>query len=227
MVGNAWTDKLDICKTCGKEVAASAKKCPHCGESYPAQYRANLNKKVFKWAAYSFCGLIALSIFVEAINHMVEQDPVASTTSESVRESGLDAGYANIRVLSDEMLQQLKTAAITKGQSPADLYPANGPIAFIQLPVQSLNIEQLEEVYPLLCEKTVRAQPEMWQTFTDIRILNKFSYAGFSFDLYSACQYPNKRMVELVGSTQIGKWSAEIPFELASTMNTIGYGAYQ
>lgn len=66
--------KLNVCKVCGKEIASSAKSCPHCGAK---------NKKPFykKWWVWVIAGIIVAGMSSQDSENV--QTPTVSETVES------------------------------------------------------------------------------------------------------------------------------------------------
>jgi len=57
-------DQLTSCKTCSKEVAKSASKCPHCG----AKLKAEFFEKVLIFIGASFVAIIIYTFLVAAVS---------------------------------------------------------------------------------------------------------------------------------------------------------------
>jgi len=77
----------DVCKSCGKEVATSARKCPHCGQPAPAKSRSTTNKKILTGAAIAFV-LIGLIAGLGSSG--------TSKSTEAVFNSGVDGSVAQV-----------------------------------------------------------------------------------------------------------------------------------
>ena len=146
----------------------------------------------------------------------------ATETATQAPEEGLAAGFASVRVLDNTTLEALKLEAIGKGQDPGYMYPEQGPIALVTLPVNTLDSQSIKAVLPLLCEVTADKNPDRWAAYTQVRILNRHSYIGFLIDDWKQGCADNR-----VDRSVVGQWEAQFPWKLAKPVDSIGYGTYK
>ena len=153
-------------------------------------------------------------------------------TPSAIADEGLTRGFMAVRVLEDRLLDALRFEALAAGRDPGDLYPGAGPIALAVVPVARLNVAEVFAVLPLLCEATVRRDPEQWSQYSQVRFLNRHAYTGYLFtDLSESCTRlragDDPLQVTLLGDRiVIGEWDARYLWRLATPIGPIGYGGY-
>jgi len=197
------------------------------GEKTPFYYI----KKILKWAAISLTVLFALAFIAsqapkeEAKTEMPTkiEDSAAAKVEAVKKEDGFSGGFANIRVLDDAMLDQVKIQALAAGKNPASLYPGNGPMAIIVLPIHGFNLGDIQNLAKLICPVTFDKDPESWREYSDVLILNRHAYAGFSVNMDIICA-DEVDLPRAINKSVIGEWECQIPYKLADKVDTVGYG---
>ena len=164
---------------------------------------------------------------------VVEQTTEVSPKAE---EEGLSRGSLYVRVLDNDALDQLRIEALDAGVDPGSMfptYPPQGPMAIAILPVNSLDLDGMLKVLPLLCEVTVEKDPDRWAEYSEVRILNHHAYIGFAFpDFPDSCRAQRAGDKPMGIQLVLGEWKAQFPWKLATPLyggtgaDTIGYGDY-
>ena len=146
-------------------------------------------------------------------------------------EEGLARGFLNIRVLEDRLLDALRIEALAAGRDPGSLYPGAGPIALAVVPVDRLHVREALAMLPLICEATVRRDPDRWARYAEMRLLNSRGRHGYLLTaLPASCahlQAGDDLSALMPGDRPlVGDWDAWYPWALATPVDAVGYGGY-
>ena len=112
-------------------------------------------------ALFSFLMIMAGVLLMSDKVHDQAEIPSEPLAAPRQPEAGMRGGYMSIRVLDEDLLDDLKTEALSYGQDPGFMYPARGrgPMAIGVLPLNSLGLGSASTLLPLLCKATVARDP--------------------------------------------------------------------
>ena len=134
-------------------------------------------------------------------------------------EHGLVQGTMWVRVLGEDLIDELRFAALDVGLNPGFMYPARGAVVIGVVPVNRLTLDDMLTVLPFLCEATAGR----WAAYGQVRILNVMHTLGWRFNRWSdACTNPTLPMPGI--SMVLKEWETDLLWRMALPVDSVGYG---